>query len=170
MFRSLYLGLGHCQNVCLQVTVNLLHRKSSYGRVSTHLSGPKEKSSSLGPLHRPFLRLQVHDLVSPGHLTAQSSYPNRIRHISPKLGFTGDDYSSNYPSLTPPPPAPSLPLSGHTLIPWLSSTSQMDHCKDLKIVTSQLTDDRGVRLPCGEDLVNSLAAGLGQMHIVLSRV
>ena len=106
---SLYLGLGHCQNICLQVTVNLLHRKSSYGRVSTHLSGPKEKSPSLGPLHRPFLRLQVHDLVSPGHLTAQSSYPNRIRHISPKLGFTGDDYSSNYPSLTPPPPAPSLP-------------------------------------------------------------
>lgn len=41
----------------------------------------------------------------------------------------------------------------------------MDHCKDLKIVTSQLTDDKGVRLPCGEDLVDSLAAGLGQIHI-----
>lgn len=40
----------------------------------------------------------------------------------------------------------------------------MDHCKDLKIVTSQLTDDRGVRLPWGKDLVNSLAADLGQIH------
>lgn len=114
---SLSLSFGHCQNFCLQVTVNLLHRKSSYGGVPIHLSDPKEKSPSLRTLHRPFLRLQVHDFVSPGHLTAHSSYPNRISHISPKLGFTGDDYSSNHPSLTPPPAAPSLPLSGHTLIP-----------------------------------------------------
>lgn len=109
------LGFGHCQDFYLQVTLKPPHRKSSYGGPLFICLALKKGPHLWGHCTDPFLMLQV-QVVSPGHLTAHSSYPNRISHLNPQT-LLAMITAPNIPRFPHHLLLPHSPSSGHPLIP-----------------------------------------------------